>query len=259
MRSTFSSSPRSPKEPLWSPRKRWPPGSPWSRPMSAACRTWSTKTRTECSCRSTILRGQCKPCAGSPIRSCARQWAGSRVRSRSRASRPSAARQPTSKPIAVRCGPAHAETQRRALRGRCPQPERNSHGLQGRREEWPERAQHQEVDMTLKVHLGCGKRDFGPDWFHVDGANFPQVKHHDILDLPFAQESADLIYACHVLEYFDRFEVGGVLSTWRGFLRPGGTLRLAVLDFEVIARLYVSGAIKLEQALGPLYGRMPMN
>ena len=113
--------------------------------------------------------------------------------------------------------------------------------------------------MTLKVHLGCGKRDFGTDWFHVDGANFPQVKHHDILDLPFAQESADLIYACHVLEYFDRFEVGGVLSTWRGFLRPGGTLRLAVPDFEVIARLYVSGAIKLEQALGPLYGRMPMN
>jgi len=111
----------------------------------------------------------------------------------------------------------------------------------------------------LKVHLGCGKRNFGPDWFHADGADFPHVQHHDIVNLPFAKESVDLIYACHVLEYFDRFEVGQVLSSWRTFLRPGGTLRLAVPDFDVLTRLYLSGAIKLEQALGPLYGRMPMN
>jgi predicted SAM-dependent methyltransferase len=111
----------------------------------------------------------------------------------------------------------------------------------------------------LKVHLGCGKRDFGPDWFHVDGAHFPHVKHHDILQLPFARESVDLIYASHVLEYFDRFEVRGVLAKWHEFLRPGATLRVAVPDFEVLARLYVSGAIRLQQVLGPLYGRMPMN
>jgi SAM-dependent methyltransferase len=111
----------------------------------------------------------------------------------------------------------------------------------------------------LRVHLGCGKRDFGPDWVHIDGAHFPHVQHHDIVQLPFAQQTVDLIYASHVLEYFDRFEVGPVLKQWREFLRPGGTLRLAVPDFEVLARLYLSGAIKLEQALGPLYGRMTMD
>ena len=23
----------------------------------------------------------------------------------------------------------------------------------------------------IKLHIGCGKRDFGPDWEHIDGGN----------------------------------------------------------------------------------------
>lgn len=71
----------------------------------------------------------------------------------------------------------------------------------------------------------------------------------------FGDGSAELIYASHVLEYFDRSEAARVLREWRRVLAPGGTLRLAVPDFEALAEIYFSRR-KLDLILGPLYGRM---
>lgn len=91
---------------------------------------------------------------------------------------------------------------------------------------------------------------------HVDVSDYPHIDHrHDIRSLPmFADDAADLIYASHVLEYFDRVEVLDVLAQWRRVLRPGGVLRLAVPDFEALARVYLdSGDLGL--VIGPLYGR----
>ena len=51
-------------------------------------------------------------------------------------------------------------------------------------------------------------------------------------------QTADLIYASHVLEHFGRWEFRAVLSEWRRVLKPGGTLRLAVPDFAACAKLY---------------------
>ena len=64
----------------------------------------------------------------------------------------------------------------------------------------------------MKLHLGCGKRDFGEDWTHIDKADFPHIKHHDVTSLPFEDDSCDIIYASHLLEYFDREEVIHVLK-----------------------------------------------
>ena len=71
----------------------------------------------------------------------------------------------------------------------------------------------------------------------------------------FADGSAELVYASHVLEYFDRLEAPRVLREWRRVLAPGGTLRLAVPDFEALAEIYLSRR-QLDLVLGPLYGRM---
>jgi ubiquinone/menaquinone biosynthesis C-methylase UbiE len=67
-----------------------------------------------------------------------------------------------------------------------------------------------------------------------------------------------LIYASHVIEYFDINEVKEVLREWRRVLKPGGELRVAVPDFEAMNILYHNGKVKLEDIIGPLYGRMPM-
>ena len=116
----------------------------------------------------------------------------------------------------------------------------------------------------VKLHLGCGEKDFGEDWIHIDGGDFPHLHSHDVTQLPFKDESVDLIYASHLLEYFDREEAVEVLSEWRRVLRyppggPGGVLRLAVPDFETMVILYLwKKEYKLESFLGPLYGKINM-
>ncbi len=114
-----------------------------------------------------------------------------------------------------------------------------------------------ETDTLLKLHLGCGKRHI-PGFVHVDQVKFDHVDHvQDIKDLSnFASGSASLLYACQVIEYFDREEVGDVLAEWSRVLAPGGVLRLSVPNFEVICRLYTAG-FPLQWFLGTIFGRIP--
>ena len=115
----------------------------------------------------------------------------------------------------------------------------------------------------MKLHLGCGKRNFGEGWTHIDAGNFPHITSHNIVSLPFDDSSCDLIYASHVIEYFDREEIVAVLTEWHRVLRSGGTIRLAVPDFRAMARLYVNSwthvhteTWDIEYFLGPIFGKM---
>ena len=115
----------------------------------------------------------------------------------------------------------------------------------------------------MKLHLGCGWRDFGDDWVHIDGGDYDHLEHNDITKLPYEDESVDLIYASHALEYFDRQEVIPVLQEWVRVLKKGGILRIAVPDFESMAIMYVMtrntiNQHSLDSFLGPLYGKMQM-
>lgn len=83
----------------------------------------------------------------------------------------------------------------------------------------------------MKLHLGCGKRNFGSDWIHIDGGNFSHLHSHDITKIPFKDNSVDLIYSSHVIEYFDRVEVLDVLKEWNRVLKLNGLLRLACSRF----------------------------
>lgn len=113
----------------------------------------------------------------------------------------------------------------------------------------------------IKINAGCGKRNFGKDWIHIDEARFPHIDYYDIKNLSFEDCSVDLIYSSHVIEYFDRDEIQKLLIEWNRVLKKDGTLRLAVPDFEVVAKLYLdpNNDYGIERFLGALYGRMPMN
>lgn len=109
----------------------------------------------------------------------------------------------------------------------------------------------------VKLHLGCGKRDFGPMWDHIDQVDMPHIKSHDVTKLPYESNSVDVIYACHLIAYFDRVEIIPILQEWKRVLRPGGVLRLATPDFREMAYMYVrQNGSDLSQFLGPLYGKM---
>jgi len=109
----------------------------------------------------------------------------------------------------------------------------------------------------IKLHLGCGER-YIPNWIHIDQADMPHIEYvtevHK-LDM-FEDESCDLIYASHVLEYYDWQEAESiVLPEWNRVLKKNGLLRLSVPNIETISRLYLAG-MKLDWFIGPMYGRM---
>jgi len=109
----------------------------------------------------------------------------------------------------------------------------------------------------MKINLGCGKRNFGKDWIHIDGSKYPHIDSHDIIN--FHYTNIDLIYASHVIEYFDREEIVKILKIWKNKLKRNGILRIAVPDFKQINKLYLTKKFDLDSFLGPLYGKMTMN
>tara|TARA_E500000305_G_C4027993_1_gene243013 strand:- start:3098 stop:3652 length:555 start_codon:yes stop_codon:yes gene_type:complete len=115
----------------------------------------------------------------------------------------------------------------------------------------------------IKFNIGCGWRDFGKDWIHVDGGDYEHLDNNDIYLSSVEDETADLIYASHFIEYFDREEIINLLDVWRGRLKTGGTLRISVPDFESMVSLYAEYKLgydnyPLDNFLGPLYGKMKM-
>lgn len=110
----------------------------------------------------------------------------------------------------------------------------------------------------IKFNVGCGKRNFGHDWIHVDGGDFDHLDSHDIFLKDCYGGSTDLIYTSHLIAYLDRIDVIELLECWKHVLRPGGKLEIATPDFNILYKLYHTGQ-PLEKILGPLFGRMEMN
>jgi ubiquinone/menaquinone biosynthesis C-methylase UbiE len=118
----------------------------------------------------------------------------------------------------------------------------------------------------MKLHLGCGKRII-PGFVHVDLADYEHIDHKASLNkLPFEDSSASLIYCCHALTYYDRFEIENVLHEWKRVLKPGGIVRISVTDFDALLHIYHAAkhAIyntdqmitnPLNEIIGPLFGR----
>ena len=108
----------------------------------------------------------------------------------------------------------------------------------------------------IKLHIGCGKRNW-PGWVNIDGEKFNHIVSNDIYCGSFDLDSVSLIYSSHLIAYFDRVEIIGLLKAWYKKLKPGGTLRIATPDHEAMNYLYSNG-VHLNYFLGPMYGKMPM-
>ncbi|MGI9192801.1 MAG: class I SAM-dependent methyltransferase [Chitinophagaceae bacterium] len=107
---------------------------------------------------------------------------------------------------------------------------------------------------TLKLHVGCGDKIIS-GYRNIDARALPGVDEvGDITTLThYAENSVDLIYACHVLEHTGRYAYRDVLKRWFALLKPGGLLRLAVPDFEAVCTHYTQHK-DLNVIMGLLYG-----
>jgi len=105
-----------------------------------------------------------------------------------------------------------------------------------------------------KLHLGCGTK-------HIDGYVNIDIRYlpgvDEVNNIRFLRNykpnTVDVIYACHVLEHFGRWEYKTVIERWFELLSPGGVLRLAVPDFNAICQYYTNTQ-DLKILMGMLYG-----
>ena len=106
--------------------------------------------------------------------------------------------------------------------------------------------------MTIKLHLGCGKLRLD-NYLNVDiTSEVADIKCSiDNLNI-FNDNTIDEIYVSHALEHFSRREVLNVLLEWNRILKVGGTLRVAVPDFEKVVKMY--NHVNLHDLLGFLNG-----
>jgi len=114
---------------------------------------------------------------------------------------------------------------------------------------------------SMKLNIGCGWRNFGSDWTHIDYGDYDHLDYKCNVSkkLPLSDNIADLIYASHVIAYFDKSEIEKILLDWKRVLKPGGIIRLATPDFESMSKLYENGEYDLCSFLGPMYGKMDMD
>jgi len=116
----------------------------------------------------------------------------------------------------------------------------------------------------VRLNLGCGKRTFGEDWINVDLFDVPPegVKYQkaDISKrLPFDDESADVVFSCHVIEHLDPTDVEGILRDWIRVLKPGGQFIVECPNLVGAAALltaaeYAESKDVLAAALLAIYG-----
>jgi predicted SAM-dependent methyltransferase len=98
----------------------------------------------------------------------------------------------------------------------------------------------------LRLHLGCGgvhldgyrNIDLPPEEQGVQEGIRPD-EYADITRLDYPLESVEEIRLHHVFEHFDRPTAIRLLIDWRGFLRPGGTLKIETPDFKRCAQVFV--------------------
>jgi predicted SAM-dependent methyltransferase len=107
----------------------------------------------------------------------------------------------------------------------------------------------------MKLHLGCGYKKL-EGFINVD---IRPETNCDIIDdvtnlKSFNDNSADMIYACHVLEHFGRHSYKDVLKRWTTVLKSGGTLRISVPDLLKVSELHYNKKYPLKKLIGFLYG-----
>jgi predicted SAM-dependent methyltransferase len=105
---------------------------------------------------------------------------------------------------------------------------------------------------SLRLHLGCGQ-------YHLDGyvnVDYPLSEHtlqqtsvadefHDLTDMGYPAGTVDEVRLHHVFEHFPRPQAAALVASWHSWLRPSGTLRLEVPDFDATAALVLDARTPL--------------
>jgi predicted SAM-dependent methyltransferase len=108
----------------------------------------------------------------------------------------------------------------------------------------------------VRLHIGCGDVHI-PGFVNIDARAMPHVHivTEDLFTLgQFPNASVDFIYMSHLLEHVRRQDQHKVLAEMARVLKPGGTLRLGVPDFDLLVQMYLDTGRNTEAIEGILMG-----
>ena len=92
----------------------------------------------------------------------------------------------------------------------------------------------------IKANIGCGHR-FHEDWINLDAmpADPTVLRFRCGQPLPFDTDLVDFVYSSHMIEHLRPNDGLEFLRECRRVIKPGGWIRLATPDFEVLLIEYL--------------------
>jgi ubiquinone/menaquinone biosynthesis C-methylase UbiE len=104
----------------------------------------------------------------------------------------------------------------------------------------------------MRINLGAGDK-YWPGFVNCDAYSDVDVRC-EAYPMPFATDSADELWAIHLLEHLHRKDVGAALTEWFRVLKQGGRLVLELPSLDKIAQLIVLGEKNLRMTVMGLFG-----
>ena len=100
-------------------------------------------------------------------------------------------------------------------------------------------------ENNVKLHWGCGSRRLD-GWINIDGWQSSATDYvHDLrTELPFKNESVELIFTEHVLEHIELNIAHRVLVDFFRIMEPGGRLRIVVPGLRQCCDAYSKGSLE---------------
>lgn len=96
----------------------------------------------------------------------------------------------------------------------------------------------------LKLNCGSGQRPFKPPFINIDSQErWNPDWCGDMAELPYEDNSAEMIVSCHTLEHVELSRADGMLREWHRVLAPGGSLLVFVPDLRALVDAWLTGRI----------------
>jgi SAM-dependent methyltransferase len=98
------------------------------------------------------------------------------------------------------------------------------------------------MHMPQALNLGCGVSYLkDPLWLNMDWqSNSKWVTRRNLLKkFPLLDGETELVYSSHLVEHLTKEDARWLLAECHRVLKPGGTIRLSLPDFEEMARAYL--------------------
>jgi len=112
------------------------------------------------------------------------------------------------------------------------------------------------ADGRLLLHIGCGDIN-APGFINIDARYQPHIhivtSNLQSLDM-VPDETADMVYMCHVLEHVSHCELITTVREIRRVLKRGGVYRVSVPDFDKIVSIYHNTGNDVTAVERPLMG-----